>query len=386
MTCTVTLPKNVFSESLAIVGRAVGHNPTLTVLSHILLRGEASQLRLSATDLTLGVTVWLDANLDGELSLTLPARTLTDVVNTLSEPEVSFKANGRPEVSLQCGAFKGTVKGLDASEFPEIPNYDLANGILLDAARFREMIQRVAFAASLDDSRPVLTGVLVTIADKSLSMVATDGYRLAIQKMNLSTPAGNRWLIFPANALREVARILVSTKASSLTLYLPNNGNQVVLRCDNVQIVCQLIDGKFPDYQMILPKSHKTRTLISTTELLKACKQANIIARESSHVVRFHLLPKLEQAVELGGGARAKVILQAEADTAGASQIELPAIVEGPELEIAFNIKFLLEGLEAVATDQVVIETNTHNSPAVLRPANDTDWMCVLMPMHIEVK
>ena len=154
MTCTVTLPKNVFSESLAIVGRAVGHNPTLTVLSHILLRGEAGQLRLSATDLTLGVTVWLDANLDGELSLALPARTLTDVVNTLSEPEVSFKANGRPEVeaglecglsrpqsgslkhfteSLQCGAFKGTVKGLEASEFPEIPNYDLANGIPLDA-------------------------------------------------------------------------------------------------------------------------------------------------------------------------------------------------------------------------------------------------------------
>ena len=176
------------------------------------------------------------------------------------------------------------------------------------------MIQGVAFAASLDDSRPVLTGVLVTIADKTLSMVATDGYRLAIQKMSLPTPAGNHWLIFPAHALREVARILVSTKASSLTLYLPNNGNQVVLRCDNVQIVCQLIDGKFPDYQMILPKSHKTRTLVSTTELLKACKQANIIARESSHVVRFHLSPKPEQAVEPGGEARAKVTLQAEAD------------------------------------------------------------------------
>jgi DNA polymerase-3 subunit beta len=163
MTCKVTVQKNTFSESLAIVGRAVGSHSHLPILSNILLSKDEDQLRLSATDLTVGVTVWMDANLDGDLGLTLPAKTLTDVINSLTDPEVVFLVNGKPEASLKCGTYKGIVKGIDASEFPTIPEYPITNGVSMDASMFKEMIQKVAFAASMDDTRPVLTGVLMSM-------------------------------------------------------------------------------------------------------------------------------------------------------------------------------------------------------------------------------
>jgi DNA polymerase-3 subunit beta len=150
----------------------------------------------------------------------------------------------------------------------------------------------------------------------------------------------------------------------------------VVFRCENVQIVSQLIDGKFPDYQAILPKDHKTRAVLDAGDLLKACKQASIIAREGSNVVRFHLQPGADQT--------GRVKLLAESDETGASEIELDATVEGQELEIAFNVKFLQDGLEAITTKNVTIEANAHNTPAVLHSTGDEENLYVLMPMHID--
>jgi len=378
MTCKVTVQKNTFAESLAIVGRAVGSHTHLPILSNVLLSKDEGQLRLSATDLTLGVTVWLDAHMDGELGLTLPAKTLTDVVNSLVEPEVVFSVNGKPEAALKCGAYKGVVKGIEASEFPTIPEFDVSSGISLDAITLKEMILNVAFAASVDDSRPVLTGVLMNMEGKSLSMVGTDGFRLAICKVDLPVTFAKKQMIVPASTLKEVVRIIGATKASKITLSLPLTGSQVVFRCENVQIVSQLIDGKYPDYQAILPKGYKTRTVIATADLLKACKQASIIAREGSNVVRFHLQP--------GPNQTGKVKLLAESDETGASEIELDATIEGQELEIAFNVKFMQDGLEAITAKNVVIEANAHNTPAIIRSTGEEENLYVLMPMHIDGK
>jgi len=377
MASKVTVHKNMFAESLAIVGRAIASHPHLPILSNVLISREEDQLRLSATDLTLGVSVWMDAKLDGEVGLTLPAKTLTDMVNSFTDPEVVFSVNGKPEASLKCGSYKGVVKGVEASEFPSIPQFDVSGGIPFEAGALKEMIRAVAFAASVDESRPILTGVLLQMDGKTVTMAATDGFRLALYKTDVPLTLNKKQLIVPASVLKEVVRILGTTKASTITLFLPLSGSQVVLRCENVQIVSQLIDGKFPDFQVILPKGYKTRTVVNTGELLKACKQAGIIAREGSNVVRFHLQPGSE-----GSG---KVKLLAASDDTGESEIELEATVEGQELEIAFNVKFLQDVLEVISTKSVVIETNAYNTPATIRPAGEQDlYRYVLMPMHID--
>ena len=278
---------------------------------------------------------------------------------------------------MKCGTYKGVVKGMEAEEFPKMPEFDTSGGIPIDAATLKEMIRAVAFAASVDESRPVLTGVLLQMEEKTISMAATDGFRLALYKTEVVTPLDKKQLIIPASVLKEVLRILSATKASTIILYLPSAGSQAVLRLENVQVVSQLIDGKFPDFQVIIPKGYKTRTIVDAGELLKACKQAGIIAREGSNVVRFLLQPGADESGKVK-------LLSASAET-GESEIELDATVEGQELEIAFNVKFLQDALEAISTKCVVIETNTHKTPATIRPAGEQDaYRYVLMPMHID--
>ncbi len=377
MASKVTVQKSIFAESLAIVGRAIASHTHLPVLGNILISKEEGQLRLSATDLTMGVSVWMDAKMDGDIGLTLPAKTLTDVVNSFTEPEVTFSVNGKPEAALKCGTYKGVVKGIEAGEFPNLPHFDTSGGIPIDSATFKEMIRAVAFAASVDESRPVLTGVLLQMDGKTIAMVATDGFRLALHKTEAAISLEKKQLIIPASVLKEVLRILSATKASTITLYMPAGGSQVVLRLENVQIVSQLIDGKFPDYQVILPKGYKTRTIVDAGELLKACKQAGIIAREGSNLVRFHLQPGADQS--------GKVKLLAASAETGESEIELNATVEGQDLEIAFNVKFLQDALEAITTKCVVIDSNAYNTPATISPAGEQDaYRYVLMPMHLE--
>lgn len=378
MSSKVTVEKSAFAESLAIVGRAVASGPHLPVLANVLIESDAGQLRLAATDLTLGVSVWMDARLDGQLALTLPAKTLTDIVNSLADSEVQFTVNGKPEAAIKSGTFKGVVRGIEASEFPAIPEHDVSNGIALDASLFKEMIQATAFAASIDQARPVLEGVQLSLDGSTLSMAATDGFRLAVKKAMLPMNAGSQQVIIPASSLKETVRILSATKPGQVHLMIPKKGSQVVLRAGNVQLISQLIDGRFPDYQMIVPKGHKTRTVLATADLLKACKQAAIIAREGGNVIQLRLTPSEEQS--------GKVTVLAESGDTGESEVELPATITGPEMTIAFNVKFLQDGLEAIRTKNVVIETNTHKTPAVIRPAGEEEYLYILMPMHVDGK
>lgn len=378
MSSKVTVEKSTFAESLAIVGRAVASGPHLPVLANVLIASEGGQLRLAATNLTLGVSVWLDARLDGQLALTLPAKTLTDIVNSLADSEVQFSVNGKPEAAIKSGTFKGVVRGIEATEFPAIPEHDVSNGIPLDASILKEMIQATAFAASIDEARPVLEGVQLSLDGNSLSMVATDGFRLAIKKATLPVSVGSQQAIIPASSLKETVRILSATKPDQVHLLIPQKGSQVVLRVANVQLISQLIDGRFPDYQAIVPKGYKTRTVLATADLLKACKQAAIIAREGGNVIQLRLTPGEDQT--------GKVTVLAESGDTGKSEVELPATITGPEITIAFNVKFLQDGLEAVHAKNVVIETNAHNTPAVIRPAGEEEYLYILMPMHVDGK
>jgi len=376
MSSKVTVEKSTFAESLAIVGRAVASGPHLPVLANVLIASEGGQLRLAATDLTLGVSVWLDARLDGQLALTLPAKTLTDIVNSLADSEVQFSVNGKPEAAIKSGTFKGVVRGIEATEFPAIPEHDVSNGVALDASILKEMIQATAFAASIDEARPVLEGVQLSLDGNSLSMVATDGFRLAIKKATLPVSVSSQQAIIPASSLKETVRILSATKPDQVHLLIPQKGSQVVLRVANVQLISQLIDGRFPDYQAIVPKGYKTRTVLATADLLKACKQAAIIAREGGNVIQLRLTPGEDQT--------GKVTVLAESGDTGKSEVELPATIIGLEMTIAFNVKFLQDGLEAVRTKNVVIETNAHNTPAVIRPAGEDEYQYILMPMHVD--
>jgi DNA polymerase III subunit beta len=364
------------AHGLSIVSRAVSPRSTLPVLANVLLATDEGRLRLSATNLELGVTCWIPAQIQEEGSITVPARTFVDLVGTFPPELVNLALDTRTQtLNVVCNSSAHEIKGIDAQDFPPVPVPDLTEGVDLDLTSFKEMIQQVAFAASMDEARPVLQGVKMEVTSNTLTLAATDGFRISVRKELLANPIKQDFsIIIPARALNELARI-AGENDKAVTMVVPSGRGQVIFHLKDAELVSQLIDGNFPDYRAILPKSYKTRTIVSTPAFLKACKQAEIIAREGNNVIRLNVVP------EDGGPGRVEINSQTE--ETGKSDIQMEANIEGGAILVAFNVKFLREVLDVVHTPNVALETNTNNAPGVIRPVGDDDFVHVIMPMHL---
>ncbi|HVN54849.1 MAG TPA: DNA polymerase III subunit beta [Anaerolineaceae bacterium] len=373
----VTVSQPSLAHGLGIVSRAVSPRSTLPVLSNILVATDEGRLRLSATNLELGITNWIGARIEEEGSITVPARTFADLINALPADQVSLALNTRTQtLTVRCGTSVTDIKGIDAQEFPPLPVSDPAEGFQVNVADFKEMIQQVVFSASTDEARPVLMGVLVTINGSQVTMAAADGFRISERKADLSEPAAQPVsAIIPARALAELARIATDGE-QHIAMIFPQGRGQVVFNLKDVELVSQLIDGNYPPYQQVIPKSFKTRTVVSTNSFLKACKQAEIIAREGSNVARLNITP----VGELKPGT---LEISAQSEETGSSEIVIDATIEGSPLLIAFNVKFLREVLENIHTPNVSLETGVSNSPGLIRPVGDELYLHVIMPMHL---
>jgi DNA polymerase-3 subunit beta len=247
----------------------------------------------------------------------------------------------------------------------------------INSGDFREMIHQVAFAASSDEARPVLMGVLIQVEEDKLTMAAADGFRLSVRNAVLSTPVpAPVTAIVPAQALKELARVATDGE-EPIYMVLPKGRGQVIFRVKDVEVVSQLIDGSFPDFNQIIPRSYKARTLVSTASLLKACKQAEIFAREGSNVARFNI--KSAQ----GEMQPSEVEISATSEETGKNETIVEATVDGSGVLIAFNVKFLREALEVIRTPNVALETSAANAPGVVRPVGEDDFLHVIMPMHL---
>lgn len=372
---------SVLQENLAlglnIVSRAVSPRSTLPVLSNVLVATDEGRLRLSATNLELGITCWIGAKIIEEGSTTVPARTFTELVGTLSDQQVEMSLSVRTQnLNVQSGSSNTDLKCIDSQEFPPMPAPDLGDGIQVDVTDFKEMIQQVAFAASTDEARPILTGVLVTINGDQLTLASADGFRLSVRKSILSSPTSRPVLaVVPARALSELARI-ISDGDQVLAMILPPDRGQVIFQMKDIQLVSQLIEGAFPDYEQIIPQSKETRSVLSTSAFLKACKQAEIFAREGSHIARINITP----GGELKPGS---IVITGQSEETGSNQTEIDASIDGSALLIAFNVRFLREVLEVIKTPEVALETTVDTAPGVLRPVGDESFLHVIMPMHL---
>ncbi len=374
----VTVLQENLARGLGIVSKAVSPRSTLPVLANILIASDEGRLRLSATNLELGITCWVPARIEEEGSTTVPARTFSDLVNNLPGDQVNLKLDVQTQtLNVRCGTSTNDIKCIDAQEFPPLPVPDLEGAVQINSGDFREMIHQVAFAASTDEARPVLMGVLIQVDKDKMTMAAADGFRLSVRKAVLAAPVpAPVSAIVPAQALRELARV-AGDGEEPIYMALPKGRGQVIFRVKDVEVVSQLIDGTFPDFQQIIPRSYKSRTLVSTASLLKACKQAEIFAREGSNVARLNI--KSAQ----GDLQPSEVEISAISEETGKNETIVEATVDGGGLLIAFNVKFLREALEVIRTPNVALETSAPNAPGVIRPVGDDDFLHVIMPMHL---
>jgi DNA polymerase-3 subunit beta len=374
----VTVLQENLARGLGTVAKAVSPRSTLPVLANVLIASDEGRLRLSATNLEMGITCWIPARIDEEGSTTVPARTFSDLVSTLPSDQVLLKLDlSTQTLNVRGGTSTNDIKCIDAQEFPPMPVPDFEGAVQINVGDFREMIHQVAFAASSDEARPVLMGVLVQVDQDKLTMAAADGFRLSVRKAVLSTPSPSPVsAIVPAQALKELARVATDSE-EPIYMVMPKGRGQVVFRVKDVEVVSQLIDGTFPDFQQIIPRSYKSRTLVSTSSLLKACKQAEIFAREGSNVARLNIKSAQSEMQP------SEVEISATSEETGKNETIVEATVDGSGLLIAFNVKFLREALEVIRTPNVALETSAPNAPGVVKPVGDDQFLHVIMPMHL---
>lgn len=375
------------SRGLAIVGRAVASRPTLPVLSHILLSTENGQLKLAATDLEQFVVCRIGAKVEDEGEITVPARLFVDLVNSLPSERIELSLDDQT-LHLECAKNEADIKGIDAQEFPLLPHEGDEYHIWLDPALFRTMIAQVVFAAATDESRPILTGVLVRFEGNTLTMAAADGFRLSVRTAHLLEPVPEPIsVVVPAKALNELARVsgeeeqpigvYITPARSQILFHLQGDAGANKGRIFGIDLVSQLLEGNFVNYRQIVPQNMNTRTVVDTEQLLRACRTSSIFVRNENNVIHVEVDPG---AGEVGG---AVLRLTATSTEMGDSTIDVDAEVEGDGLTMAFNVRFLMDVLSVVDSAQVALETTSSTRPGLLRPVGSDDFLHVIMPMHM---
>jgi DNA polymerase-3 subunit beta len=388
----ITCQQDQLSRGLAVVSRAVGGRTTLPVLSNVLLASDGDRLRLSATNLELGITTWVPGAVEAEGQLTVPARLLTDFVNSLPAGQsVALEGNARSHsLHVTSGRYTANVKGIDADEFPPIPAAEDRPTIKLPADQLKEMIGQVAFSAARDESRPVLAGVNLRVDESKLFMAAADGFRLSLRETELTSGLPETLdIIVPARALTEVARLL-GEGDEDVDATVTANRTQILFRiriasavCGDVNLVSRLLEGQFPDLLRVVPKAHTTRLVVRRAEFMTATKIAALFARDSANVVRLEITPGAE-----GGLTPGKIALSANAAEVGDNQGELDARVEGEETYISFSSEFLSDVLGVLKSGTVRLKLTGPLSPALIQGTESPDvtgeseYLHVIMPMH----
>ena len=372
------------TRGLGVVGRAVATRATLPVTQNVLLTTDGGMLRLSATNLEISMTTWVGAMVEEEGSVTVPARLLTEFVNSLGSDRIDIEMEPDSRVlQIKSGRSQANINGTDASEFPPIPTIEEAVVAQVLPSALRTAIARVAFAAATEESRPVLTGVEVKLREGGFTMAAADGFRLAVQHGELlqSTP-DEMSVIIPARTMNELQRLLGDNSDPVDIMLTPQKG-QVMFRLqggDTVELVSQLLQGTFPNYDQLIPQGYTTRAILDLQETLRAARTAAIFARDGSNIIRMHVQPN--DGEEESGG---RLLISARSEEVGDNEDVVDvAELEGEEGKIAFNSRYLLDVLSVLERGRVAIETTTSSSPGVFKPTDSDDYVHVVMPMFVQ--
>jgi DNA polymerase III subunit beta len=355
-------------EGLQTVTRAVSGRSSLPILSNVLLEPGTDGLKLAATDLELGLECRVAASVREEGAITLPAKTLSEIIAALPEADITIAADDHNTVIVTCRRSEYRIHGLPAVEFPPLPEVKGSTTFSMPQGLLREMIRETNFAVSPDDTRPVLTGIYMVLAGDRLTLAATDTHRLAVRAATVGEASGEAAVIVPGRAMNELMRFLGAGSEEPVSVRLDQN--QILFRTESTCLVSRLIEGTFPKYERVIPTQHTKKLTIPREELLQAVKRASIVARDNAN--RLVLRTDGEN-----------LAIRAEAGDLGQAYEEIEVLREGDDIEIAFNARYLLDMLGVLDTEGLYLEMTEPLSPAVIRPAGEAQYLIVIMPMQI---
>ena len=375
------------SSSLQLVSRAVASRPTHPVLANVLLTADAATGRLSLTgfDLNLGIQTSLAAAVESSGAITLPSRLFSEIVSRLSADSPITLSCGEADELVQLTSLSGSyqMRGMPADDFPDLPLMQSGTPIRIDAEALVKGLRATLFASSGDEAKQVLTGVHLRLDDDGLECAATDGHRLAVLRLaNITEPqavapaetvAGEPFAVtVPARSLRELERLLSGRPSSEPLSLFCERGQVVVLWADQV-LTSRILDSTYPNYRQLIPESFNRRIVLDRRGFVSALERVAVLADQHNNVIKISSDP--------AGG---KVMIRADAQDVGSGSESLAAEISGEEIEIAFNVRYLLDGVKAMAADQVVLQCNAPTTPAVLAPVGEENpFTYLVMPIQI---
>jgi DNA polymerase-3 subunit beta len=361
----ITVGKDELVQALGVVSRAVSTRTSVQILSGILLEAAGGELRVAATDMELSLRATVSAQLEGDGSIVLPGKTLVDIARLLPADEVTIEHKPTESVvHITSGSASYTLHTYNPEDFPRLPDVASVQTFAIEREALLETIQRVARAASRDESRPVLTGILVQFGAGKLVMAATDSYRLAVKETPLESSAPELEAIVPSRALQELARIA----SSGDTVDVGVHENQVVFTVDGVWLTTRRIDGQFPNYRQLLPEQFEHELTLPRTEVLEIVRRASVMIQRATPLqMRF---------------AEGELTVIARTHEVGESKESMPVAFTGDTLEIGFNADFLRDGLESVDGDDIRFKLISPLRPAVLQGDGD-EFTYLVMPIRL---
>jgi DNA polymerase III subunit beta len=363
--------KNHLVQALQTVSRAINPRSPLPILSHVLFHAREDQLECTATDLDFGVVISLGASCKDSGSVACPARLLTDIVAKLPGAPVRMKASAEGRLSVQCGRSRFEIATLPAEEFPGIPQPGDLPQVGVPQRLFKSAIRRVTFAtASAEESRAVMTGVYTHIEGSQMTLVATDGRRMAYHELAIDNPDGLQvQAVVPGRAMQELSRLLSDTDEA---VYFSLAQGQFYCSLGSVSMHSRLLEGVFPDYRRVLPREFQRLARVGRESLLAALQRMLIVAQEKQS-------PNLI-VLDLQGDV---MNLTANTPDVGLAQEEVAVVYEGDPLKIAFNGRYLVDALSVLDTEEVELELQDDTRSAVVRPLAQQDYKYVVMPVRL---
>lgn len=350
------------NHSLATVSRIVGSRSTLPVLANIYLEAQANRVKLAATNLEMGITCWLGAKVETEGVTTVPAKLFSEYIHNLPSGNVELTTEN-DTTRIKSGGFDSKLNGIDASEFPSIPEVTNGQQISVAADTLKHALEQVVTVCSADDSRPVLTGVYLHTNNGVLYAVATDSYRLAEKRiMECEQEIA---VIIPARSITELLRII--SEGDNVTINVDEN--QISFVVEETELVSRLIDGQFPDYRQLIPEDIPTTAQVKTTELQNVAKVAGLFARENAGSV----IMKVEEQT---------ISVQSVANQVGENTSSIEAQVEGDPIEVSLNGRYILDALNAINSKEVTVGLTGKVNPCVIRPVDDDSYLHIIMPLR----
>ena len=366
------------SRGLANVSRAVAQRAPLPVTQNVLIETEDSKVKITATNLEIAISTWISAEIKEAGSLTIPARMLTDFINSLpSGEQVEVKLiKDKAGIEIKCKTYNGRISGTDAGEFPPIPESSDSPTISVPSAALKRSLGRVAIVSATDDSRPVLMGVKVEIDKSGITLAAADGFRLAVDRVEISSTEDlDSAAIVPGKTMLELERLIDDSNQSTIQISISEASNQILFNLENIQVVSQLIQGQFPDYEKLIPNSSSTQSLVDRKAFMESIKAASIFARDGSGIIKL-IMDKSSK----------KISILSNAEEIGDLENDIDADINGDESKVAFNSRFLQDVVGVLGSDVIKIDSSSPSSPGVFTEKSDgnSNYRHVIMPMFVQ--